>query len=145
MIIEVDEKNIKLAAQIHSESWKASHIDFCSTEFIELHSVEHQEEYLRDEMKMGKKVYMLYDEKEVGIVSIKDDLIENLYVLTEEQKKGYGTLLLKFAMDKCIGIPKLWILENNIKAFNLYTKYGFTKTGKKNQLSQILYEIEMSL
>lgn len=143
MIVEVNEKNICYAARIHSESWKDSHKQYSSPEFVELHSIEHQEEYLRGEIHNGKNLYMLIEDKYIGIVSIKENLIENLYVVPNEQQKGYGTILLKFAVGKCTGTPTLWILESNIKAYNLYSKYGFHKTGKKNQLSTSIFEIEM--
>jgi GNAT superfamily N-acetyltransferase len=144
MIIEVNEKNICYAAGIYSESWKDSHKQYCSPEFIELHSVEYQEEYLRNETLNGKKIYMLVEDKYIGIVSIKGNLIENLYILPKEQRKGYGTTLLKFAVDKCTDTPTLWILDKNIKAYNLYSKYGFHKTGKKNKLSASISEVEMN-
>jgi GNAT superfamily N-acetyltransferase len=80
----------------------------------------------------------------VGVVSVKGSLIENLYILPEEQRKGYGTKLLFFAMEKCEGTPVLWILGNNSAAYSLYTKYGFKLTGKRNELSDTVYEIEMS-
>lgn len=144
MIFYVNEKNIRYAAEIHSESWKDSHQQFCSSEFIEIHSIEHQEKYLRDEIRNGKDVYILVDKNTyIGIVSIKDGLIENLYIMPSEQHKGYGTLLLKFAIERCTSTPTLWILENNIRAYNLYSKYGFHKTGKKNQLSATIFEVEM--
>ena len=103
------------AAKIHSESWKESHKAFCSKEFVEKHNIERQLEYLRNEINNGKDVYMLIDNIPVGIVSVKDSLIENLYVLPEEQSKGYGTELLKFAINKCKDIPSLWILNYNEK------------------------------
>ena len=143
MIIEVNENNIYDAAMIHSESWIDSHKQFCSREFIEQHTVEHQIKYLRNEIQNGKKLYMLVEDKPVGIVSIQENLIENLYIKPNEQRKGYGTILLKMAIDKCIGTPSLCILENNVKAYNLYSKYGFYKTGMKNKLSENIYEIEM--
>ena len=143
MIIEVNQKNICYAAEINSESWKNSHKQYCSHEFVELHSIEYQEKYLRDQIRNGKNVYMLVEDRYIGIVSIKENLIENLYILPNEQRKGYGTLLLKFAVGKCKGTPTLWILENNMKAYNLYSKYGFYKTGNRSQLSASIFEIEM--
>lgn len=143
MIIEVNDSNILSAAKIHSESWKESHKSFCSINFIEQHNVAHQEKYLRSEIKAGKKVYMLVDPKPIGIVSVFENLIENLYVLPDEQHKGYGTKLLLFAVQQCPAAPTLWILENNQAAYSLYFKYGFRKTGKKNPLSESLSEMEM--
>ena len=80
-----------------------------------------------------------------GVVSIKDNLIENLYVLPSEQRKGYGTKLLKYAEEKCQGIPKLWILSNNNAAKNLYVKHGYTFTGNVKPLKNELQELEMQL
>jgi GNAT superfamily N-acetyltransferase len=143
MIVQVDESNITDASKIHSESWKDSHKHICSASFLELHTVEHQKEYLHREMEAGKKVYMLVEENPVGIVSVYGSLIENLYVLPDQQRKGYGTKLLLFAVQQCTDTPVLWILDSNQKAHSLYFKYGFRETGKRNPLSGGLSEIEM--
>jgi GNAT superfamily N-acetyltransferase len=143
MIVRVDESNITSAAEIHSESWKDSHKNICSTSFLQLHTVERQKEYLRCEIQAGKRVYMLVEESPVGIVSVFGGLIENLYVLPEKQRMGCGTKLLMFALKQCTDTPVLWILENNQKAHALYFKYGFRQTGKRNLLSESLAEIEM--
>lgn len=143
MILKVDENSIYDAAVIHSESWKDSHKGFCNSEFIEQHSVEHQEQYLKNEILVGKDLYMLVEDTPIGIVSIQDSLIENLYIKPFEQRRGYGTKLLIFAISKCKGNPTLWILDNNYKAYNLYTKYGFYKTGKVNKISESISELEM--
>ncbi len=143
MIVEVNGGNIVSAAKIHSESWKESHKSFCSIDLIKQHTVERQEEYLRNEMKAGKKVYMLMEKNPVGIVSVHESLIENLYVLPNEQHNGYGSKLLLFAIQQCSEVPTLWVLENNQKAYSLYFKYGFRETGRQNKLSDNLSEIEM--
>ncbi|MCI1981892.1 MAG: GNAT family N-acetyltransferase [Oscillospiraceae bacterium] len=143
MIVKVNDGSLMSAAKIHSESWKESHKSFCSADFVEQHTAEHQENYLRGEIKAGKKVYMLVENRPVGIVSVHENLIENLYILPDEQNKGYGTKLLLFAMRHCPEAPTLWILENNYRAYSLYSKYGFRETGKQHKLSQNLSEIEM--
>ena len=144
MIVEVNEENIADAGQIHSESWKESHRSFCSGEFVEKHTAAAQTDYLRREMAAGKRVFMLTAGVPVGIVSVQGSLIENLYILPSEQNKGYGTALLKFAMEQCDGTPALWILNNNEGARRLYTRRGFRPTGKQAQLSDTLFELEMA-
>lgn len=131
------------AARIHSESWKESHRSFCSAEFVEKHTVEAQAAYLRREQDAGKRVFMLVDESPVGIVSVQGNLIENLYVLPSRQNQGYGTLLLRFAARQCSGVPYLWILNNNEGARRLYERNGFKETGRRKQLNEHLYELEM--
>ena len=143
--VEVTEQNIADAGRIHSESWKESHRSFCSAEFVEKHTPSAQADYLCGEMAAGKRIYMLINEYPVGIVSVQGDLIENLYVLPSEQRKGYGTQLLEFAIHKCQGTPRLWILNINEGAYRLYTKNGFKETGNRKRLNDKLWEIELSL
>lgn len=86
---------------------------------------------------------MLIDKSPVGIVSVDGSIIENLYVLPSEQRKGYGSQILDYAIRHCTGTPCLWILNNNEGAYRLYSGYGFQETGRRKQLNDTLYEIEM--
>ena len=143
MIVRVNKENLLSAAEIHAESWRNSHKAFCSEEFVKQHTAARQRVYLEKEIQDGKQLYMLIKEIPVGIVSIKDNLIEDLYILPTEQHKGYGTELLLFAIEKCSGKPSLWVLVNNEKAQSLYRKCGFHMTGKKHSFSELLTELEM--
>ena len=145
MIIPVDETNVLQAAAVHATAWRDSHRAFCTPEFIELHTTDRQRKYLCDKIDGGTKVFMLVDERPVGIVSITGGLIEDLYVLPEYQHRGYGTRLLDWAVSCCMEIPTLWILDNNDRARYLYEKYGFHETGNVHQLTENLSEIEFSL
>lgn len=144
-IVPVTEENLADAGYVHSESWKESHRSFCTEEFVERHSAQAQTEYLRREMEKGTAVYLLLIPEPVGIVSVRSNLIENLYILPEQQCRGYGSRLLRFAMAMCEGTPELWILENNEGARRLYHRFGFRETGRTNALSETLREIEMKL
>ncbi len=143
MIIPVDETNILQAATVHSVSWQESHRSFCLPGFIDKHTPERQREYLRDKMNGGAKVFMLIEEKPAAVVSVTGNLIEDLYVLPEMQRRGYGTRLLEFAISLCTDTPVLWILENNAGAERLYRRMGFRKTGRRNAITDELDEIEM--
>lgn len=145
MIQKVDSATLYSAAQIHSESWKESHRGLCSEQYIQQHTVENQKRYLQKEISAGKQLYIHIQQKPVGIVSVKADLIENLYVLPSEQRKGYGTELLLFAIKQCSSSPRLWILEHNKKAYALYAKHGFKLTGNRHDLSPTVSEVEMQL
>ena len=145
MITPVDKTNIMQAAAIHAISWQASHRAFCAPDFVEKHTPERQLEYLQSKMKNGSKVYMLVDEKPVGIVSVTGSLIEDLYVLPDMQNRGYGTELLQFAISLCTDIPVLWILENNTGARRLYHRMGFKETGRRHSITDGLDEIELAL
>ena len=145
MIIPVDEKCLCQAAAIHSISWQESHRAFCTPDFVGLHTPRRQEEYLRDKMARGTRLYMLVEGEPVGVVSVTGSLIEDLYVLPERQNRGYGTRLLQYAVSQCTGIPTLWILENNERAGQLYRRMGFRETGRRNAITDGLDEIEFAL
>ena len=142
-IVKITENNIRDAGKIHSESWKESHKSFCSVEFVARHTEEAQTEYIRSEITKGKDFYMLIDHIPVGIVSVCGSLIENLYVLPTEQRQGYGAMLLQYVLKHCHDIPSLWILSNNDRANTFYKKHGFVESGKKKQLRNDLFEVEL--
>lgn len=145
MIVFVDQSNIHDAAIIHSVSWQDSHRSFCSADFIAMHTPEHQEAYLQQKIDAGSKVFMLIEQKPIGIVSLKGSMIEDLYVLPDHQNHGYGTILLQFAISECADTPTLWILGNNHRAEKLYRREGFKETGRRNVITDGLDEIEFAL
>ncbi len=144
-IIPVDEVNLPEAGRIHSVSWQESHRAFCAPEFTALHTPERQQAYLKEKLDSGSRIFMLDDDEPVGIVSVTGSLIEDLYVLPEYQRRGYGTALLHYAIRQCESIPVLWILENNPGAARLYRREGFRETGRRNRITDGLDEIEFSL
>ena len=133
------------AGWIHSESWKQAHKDFCSAAFVALHTPQRQRAYLQAEAAKGAQLYMLWDGKPVGIVSVQGNLIANLYVLPQEQNKGYGTKLLAFAIGRCEGTPTLWLLSTNEGAMRLYARHGFRPTGNTVQHGGGVHELELCL
>ena len=145
MIIPVNESNMMDAATIHSVSWRESHRSFCTSDFVEMHTPERQLKYIREKMDKGTKFFLLVDKDPVGIVSVTDSLIEDLYVMPRKQRMGYGTKLLQFAIGQCTDIPSLWVLENNVNAERLYCRMGFTKTGRTHPITDGLDEIEFAL
>ena len=68
MIKTVDEKNIDIAASIHSEACQESHKSFCSPEFVGIHTQEHQKEYLLEKMKKSCSENDILDVREELIV-----------------------------------------------------------------------------
>ena len=144
MIVAVDETNLFQAAVIHSISWKESHRSFCAPDFIEMHTPERQQEYIRKKMGGGSKFFLLTEAEPIGIVSVNGGLIEDLYVLPQKQNMGYGTKLLQFAIAQCTDTPTLWILENNAEAKRLYHKMGFRETGRIHAITNGLDEIELA-
>lgn len=145
LVTQSDQTGMMQAAVIHSESWKASHKNICSEAFLAIHTPQRQKHYLETEMEKGAQLFMLMHEKPVGIVTICGDLIENLYVLPSEQNKGYRTQLLAIAVEKCAGVPTLWVLNTNDRARHFYERRGFRPTGNVVRHGDSLYEAEFRL
>lgn len=80
MFIKIDFSNVRVAAAIHSLSWRASHRSFCTPEFVALRDAVCQEAHLRNELIFGKRIWLLVESALLGLVSVDKDLIENLYV-----------------------------------------------------------------
>ena len=144
MIVPVDRTNLSYAAAVHAAAWRESHRVFCTPEFVEQHTTERQAAYLQRKLDAKSRLYLLIEEKPVGVVSVTKNLIEDLYVLPEEQGKGYGTKLLRFAIGICPGTPTLWILENNTRARKLYERLGFAETENRHSVPNGLDEIELA-
>ncbi len=145
-IAAVNEENVRAAAEVHAVSWRESHRDICSPEFVAAHTAERQEAYLRGKLAEGSMIYLLLEDgKALGLVSRSGSLIADCYVLPEEQRKGYGSALLRRAIADCPETPRLWILETNTGAERLYERFGFRRTGKRMEHPGGVDEVEMAL
>ncbi len=145
MIIPVDQTNLSEAAAVHAAAWRDSHRAFCTPAFIEQHTTERQAAYLQRKLDAKSRIFLLVEDEPKGVVSVTGSLIEDLYVLPEQQGRGYGTKLLRFAAAIADGTPTLWILENNAGARRLYERLGFFETGSRKITPGGLDEIELAL
>ena len=137
MIVSVNKENLSEAAKVYMDSWKESHKDICSAEFIEKHDLEYMKNYLNDKLKDLYVIYIYYaDEIPVGIIGINptDEEICLLYVSPENQGKGYGTKLLDHALSLCKN-PYITVLDTNTKAIDFYLKRGFVPAEEQAENS----------
>jgi GNAT superfamily N-acetyltransferase len=107
------------------------------------------EEELAHEMEAGVKFYGLVEENSImgvmGIQSVKDaTLIRHAYVLTQQQRKGVGSKLLKYL----IGLAStskimLGTWKDAQWAVNFYLKHGFdlVQGEDKNNLLRGYWDI----
>ena len=141
-IVPVSDANLWDAAEVHAASWRESHKNICSPEFVAAHTAQRQAAYLQEELDRGKQLFLLTDDGPVGVVSVWEDLIENLYVHPDHWGKGHGTSLLLFAEAQC-KTPRLWVLNTNEQARRFYEARGYALTGRETILSETLKELEM--
>ena len=138
-ITRVTEERLPQAAAVYREAWRESHRDLCTPEFLERRDCG---AYLEQQMAAGKRLYLLTGEEPVGVISMGDHEIGDLYVLPRAQGRGYGTMLLRFAMEQC-GSARLTVLSSNTRALAWYERNGFAQTGQRRQLRDGLWEVEL--
>ena len=64
-----------------------------------------------------------------AFMGLSDDMVEMLFVLPEEQRKGYGRALLEEAFHTH-GIRKIDVNEDNTQAYRFYLRMGYEVTGR---------------
>ena len=73
----------------------------------------------------------LYDDGVVkGLVVVRGEEIEKLYVEPAFQGRGIGAELLEHAVGR-LGARWLWALEKNAGALRFYGRHGFEPTGER--------------
>ena len=136
MITKVAKENIIDAAKVYMDSWKESHKDICSAEFIEKHDLNYMINFLSEKIKNGYLIFISYANDPEGIVAINpsDEEICLLYVSPEKQGKGVGTNLFDFALSKCVS-PYITVLDSNKKAIDFYKKRGFVPIENQQEVN----------
>ena len=127
MIITVDRTNLLQAAMIHSISWKESHRFVCVPDFVEMHTPERQQKYMQNKMNCGSKFYMLVEDIPVGVISVRESLIEDLYIYQINRKWARArsccdTLLSNALVSPLYGYSKTISMQNGC-----ITKWDFKK------------------
>ncbi|MBQ2927596.1 MAG: GNAT family N-acetyltransferase [Oscillospiraceae bacterium] len=135
-ITPVTLRNFPQAAQVYTASWRESHKDICSPEFVQNRDCDG---YLRQRIN---GLYLLSDDGPAGVIRVYDGALSTLYVHPAKQGRGYGRTLLNFALKLDPNL-KLTVLSTNEKAAGMYLRHGFRYTGKQWQLRDGLWEREM--
>jgi UDP-4-amino-4,6-dideoxy-N-acetyl-beta-L-altrosamine N-acetyltransferase len=91
-----------------------------------------------ENLKNSNKIYIKVED--IGVINF---ILKNGYaefgIHKNPEKQGVGKKLIEFGISYAFNILKtpkiiLYVFENNKKAINLYKKFGFKETDKKNNL-----------
>lgn len=107
------------------ESVKATH-DFLSENDIEFYHRKIASDYMPN-----VEIYTIKNcnDDPCAFIGLSHDNIEMLFVHPAEMSKGYGSTLLRFAIEEK-GIRKVDVNEQNNQAREFYQKHGFKITGR---------------
>lgn len=132
----VNESNFQEALAVYTASWRCSHSDICTPEFLENRDFAG---YLRN--KIGC-LYLVYEAVPVGVFCLSGKDFGDLYIHPAHQRKGYGMACVRFAMNQSPRL-RLTVLSTNTAAIHLYEKSGFRFTGNDIPLRDGMLEREM--
>jgi putative acetyltransferase len=77
-------------------------------------------------LPLAQNYVIIQDDHSIGgFVSMLDGYLAALFIRVDSQRKGYGKLLLDWIKKQHDEI-QLKVYQSNTKAFNFYTKNGFT-------------------
>lgn len=137
MIIEkINKSNYAQALEVYKASWRESHREICSEEFLERRDYDGYLQSKRDSL------YVIADGTIVGVFSLNGITFGDLYIHPKEQGKGYGTACVRFAKVQSDALG-LTVLSSNLLAIRLYEREGFKFTGNEIPLKNGIRECEM--
>ncbi len=131
LIIEkADSNDYGQIMEVWESSVKATH-DFLKQEDFEFYKKVIPTNYLPN-----LDVYILRSvEKTVGFVGISEKNIEMLFILGEQIGKGYGKILLEYAIDN-FNANTIEVNEQNTQAIAFYKKLGFKMISRSEKDSE---------
>lgn len=135
-IERVKESDFPRAAEVYEASWRESHKNVCTPEFLEKRDCAG---YLREKMD---GLYQIRDRDVVGVFYLADQDFSTLYIHPDHQHKGYGTACLRYALRGKDRL-RLTVLSSNKNAIRLYEKMNFRFSGKETPLRNGIREREM--
>ena len=137
MIIEkINKSNFAQALEVYKASWRESHRENCSEEFLERRDYDG---YLRSKMDF---LYVIADGATVGVFSLNGNTFGDLYIHPQKQGKGYGTACIRYAKAQVDSL-RLTVLSCNLLAIRLYERESFKFTGNEIPLKNGIRECEM--
>lgn len=107
--------------------WRASKRDaYPYVEVQQRYTLEEDTEHFRDMVAAERAVWLAeVGGRLVGLLAIKDDFIDQLYVVVEEQGRGVGTALLQKARELSPSGLRLYTFQKNVRARAFYERHGF--------------------
>lgn len=97
--------------------------------FGELQVVPMAKKYEEDD-ELRSRTYVYDDGIVRGVIQVKGDEVEKLYVDSFFTGRGIGGQLIEYAKEK-LGVRWLWALEKNTGAIRFYQRHGFVLTDEK--------------
>ena len=133
-ITEIENRTDNLLAgllELWEKSVRATHL------FLSESDIQNIKKYVPAALKNVGHLIIATDSqnKPLAFMGIENNFLEMLFVLPEERRKGIGSALLKYGIEK-YGIDELSVNEQNPQAKLFYEAMGFV-TYKRTELDEL--------
>lgn len=140
-IVRVTKDNSKEVSRIYAEGWKIGYKGIIDQDYLDSIPMDRWANKLDNSKFQG---YVLVENHEYiaasTVAPARDGEMEgwgeiiSMYVLPKYFRKGYGSVMFRFSVEKLkeMGFKKiyLWVLDNNERAKAFYSNNGFIPTEK---------------
>lgn len=114
-------------------TWRASkRAAFPYVEVIQLYTLENDTDYFRDVIAAECEVWLAVDGDQIaGLLALRDNLIDQLFVRPGTQRQGIGSALLAKARERFPDGLRAYTFQKNSPARAFFEKHGFeiVRTG----------------
>lgn len=99
--------------------------------FLKEEDIEYFKPLIRNQYFGSVRLFVMRNAggKIAAFMGLSDDMLEMLFVLPEEQGKGYGKALVDYAINQC-DIYKVDVNEDNEQAYKFYLHMGYRVVGR---------------
>jgi ribosomal protein S18 acetylase RimI-like enzyme len=107
--------------------WRASkQAAFPYVAVQQLYTLQNDTDYFRDVVAQECEVWLATDQEHIlGLLALRDDLIDQLFVAIDAQRQGVGGALLVKARERSPDQLRAYSFQKNSSARAFYEKHGF--------------------
>lgn len=124
-IITAAPSDLETVFDIVQSTIRAIYPHYYPTGAVDFFLAHHSRENISADIEAGLVYLAISNEKAVGTVTVSGDSINRLFVLPDEQGKGFGGELLRFAEKKVAESYGTARLDSSLPAKKIYLKKGY--------------------
>lgn len=96
-----------------------------------VHTPDEDRRFVREVLIGERETWIAVEGEHVlGLLTLRDDFIDQLYVASMAQRSGLGTRFIQLAKQQRPEGLQLWAFASNLPAQAFYTKHGFVETER---------------
>lgn len=124
-IKQVADTDLAIVVNITHETIKGIYPRYYPKGAVDFFLAHHSAENIKCDILLGNIFLLTVDGAPVGTVTIKNNEICRLFVLSEQQGKGYGKALLEYSEKEISQISTRICLDASLPAKKIYLQYGY--------------------